>query len=298
MASASQWSPGAIFSPSQARHQLAQAKDWNYIDTWLSAKYSPKSAPPFERNNETLKILLALASWNESVDEERALVAKVEAKALEELKAETEADADAEVLEALNHNLTRDGRQSLESIAALSVSLGAASVDQAKYLAAHPTTRNIIGLTKLKFDLEQQAQRTKALHEKLLSDLDLLRNTLTKVQSDEFVPPPSLPQKTAEWNRTTKILTAKVQEYRDRLAALNNDEQPSPSLPEVIAKEKEVAALKARVLHLETQAKAFQGLPHDMDLARLEVERVRRELEMLTRQRDKLFEGLVENQGT
>jgi HAUS augmin-like complex subunit 1 len=137
----------------------------------------------------------------------------------------------------------------------------------------------------------------KALRGKLLSDLDLLRNTLTKVQSDEFVPPPSLPQKTAEWNRTTKILTAKVQEYKDRLATLNDDEQPSPSLPEIIAKEKEIAAIKTRVLHLETQSKAFQGLPHDMDLARLEVERVRRELEMLTRQRDKLFEGLVEGQG-
>src|SRR5579862_8401240 len=85
---ASQWSPGAIFSPSQARQQQAQAKDWNYIDTWLSAKYSSKSAPPFERNNETLKALLALASWNEGVDEERTLVAKVEAKALEELKSE------------------------------------------------------------------------------------------------------------------------------------------------------------------------------------------------------------------
>jgi HAUS augmin-like complex subunit 1 len=85
---ASQWSPGAIFSPSQARQQQAQAKDWNYIDTWLSVKYSPKSAPPFERNNETMKALLALAGWNEGVDEEKTLIAKVEAKALEELKSE------------------------------------------------------------------------------------------------------------------------------------------------------------------------------------------------------------------
>ncbi|KAH0543985.1 hypothetical protein FGG08_001752 [Glutinoglossum americanum] len=288
---ASQWSPGAIFSPSQARQQQAQAKDWNYIDTWLSVKYSPKSAPPFERNNETLKALLALASWNEGVDEERALVAKVEAKALEELKAEAETDADAEVLEGLNHSLTREGRRSLESIAALSVSLGSTSVDQAKL------GRSIIGLTKLRFDLEQQTQRVEVLRGKLQSDLDLLRNTLSKVQSDEFTPSPSLPQKTAEWNRATKILTTKVQEYKDRLVSLGDEEPPHPSLPEIIAEEKEIAALKARVILLETQVKAFQGLPHDIDLAKLEVGRVRRELEKLTRQRDKLFEGLVEGRG-
>jgi HAUS augmin-like complex subunit 1 len=81
------------------------------------------------------------------------------------------------------------------------------------------------------------------------------------------------------------------------LASLNDDQPPTPSLPEVVAEEKDIAALKARVLHLEAQAKAFQGLPHDTDLARLEIERVRRELEMLTRQRDKLFEGLVESHG-
>ncbi|KAI9787749.1 MAG: hypothetical protein M1839_000281 [Geoglossum umbratile] len=293
---ASQWSPGAIFSPSQARQQQAQAKDWNYIDTWLSAKYSPKSAPPFERNNETLKALLALASWNEGVDEERTLVARVETRALEELKAEgsrrkAEADADTEILEGLSHSLTRDGRQSLDSIAALSVALGTTSVEQAKL------GRGIISLTKQKFDLEQQAQRIEALRGKLQSDLDLLRSALNKIQSDEFAAAPSLPQKTAEWNRATKILTAKVQEYKDRLASLNDSEPPTPSLPEVVAEEKEIAGLKARVLHLEAQAKAFQGLPHDMDLARLEIERVRRELEVLTRQRDRLFEGLVEGRG-
>jgi HAUS augmin-like complex subunit 1 len=85
---ASQWSPGAIFSPSQARQQQVQAKDWNFIDTWLSAKCSPKSAPPFERTNETLKALLALARCNETADEEKVLVARLEAKALEELKTE------------------------------------------------------------------------------------------------------------------------------------------------------------------------------------------------------------------
>jgi flagellar motor switch protein FliM len=63
----------------------------------------------------------------------RAVASMIFFRTLTGLRGKTEADADAGVLEALNHNLTRDGRQSLESIAALSVSLGTTSVDQAKY---------------------------------------------------------------------------------------------------------------------------------------------------------------------
>merc|ERR1711939_855085 len=55
-------SPSAIFSPSVARQQQAAAKDWNYIDNWLSSKFNGKTPPPFERNNDTLKALLALAA--------------------------------------------------------------------------------------------------------------------------------------------------------------------------------------------------------------------------------------------
>jgi HAUS augmin-like complex subunit 1 len=81
-------SPGALFSPSKARALTAQAKDWNYVDTWLSAKYAPKSAPPFERNADTLKALLALAAWNEAADEKRDLMGKLEVDALKDLQAE------------------------------------------------------------------------------------------------------------------------------------------------------------------------------------------------------------------
>jgi len=76
----------AIFSPSVARLAAATAKDWNYIDSWLSAKFHGRTPPPFERNPDTLKALLALAALNESADEERDLVARVEAEALRELK--------------------------------------------------------------------------------------------------------------------------------------------------------------------------------------------------------------------
>lgn len=84
--SSSGWSSEVVFSPSKARRQLAEAKDWQYIDTWLSAKYENQQMPPFERNSDTLKALLALAARNEAADEEAHLLTELELQALEELE--------------------------------------------------------------------------------------------------------------------------------------------------------------------------------------------------------------------
>ncbi len=40
----------AIFSPSVARIAASTAKDWNYVDSWLSARFHGGSRPAFERN--------------------------------------------------------------------------------------------------------------------------------------------------------------------------------------------------------------------------------------------------------
>jgi HAUS augmin-like complex subunit 1 len=77
--------PSDLFSPSKARQQRAQAQDWAHIDSWLSYKYSGRSVPTFERNEETLKVLRELSMANERADEERAVHERVEREALKEL---------------------------------------------------------------------------------------------------------------------------------------------------------------------------------------------------------------------
>jgi hypothetical protein len=76
----------ALFSPSKARQQQAQAKDWVFVDSWLSKKYHPKGVPAFERNEETLQSLMTLVAFNERADEEQNLVEKVEREAYRELE--------------------------------------------------------------------------------------------------------------------------------------------------------------------------------------------------------------------
>ena len=118
----------AIFSPSVARAAASAAKDWSYVDTWLQRKFPGRGPPPFERNADTLRVLLSLASANEAADEERALLARLEAETLEQLRAHEQSQQEPQsedspevthqsareaILASLETSLTRDGQTAL-----------------------------------------------------------------------------------------------------------------------------------------------------------------------------------------
>ncbi|KAJ4291537.1 hypothetical protein N0V88_006134 [Collariella sp. IMI 366227] len=130
----------AIFSPSVARAAASAAKDWAFVDSWLQRKFPGCGPPPFERNADTLGALLVLASANEAADEERTLIAKLEAETLSQLKAPehsqsqvnnssdttsntTLSDARQAILTSISTSLTRDGETALDALAALSLQL-------------------------------------------------------------------------------------------------------------------------------------------------------------------------------
>lgn len=77
----------SLFSPSKAAEQQRLAKDWNYVHQFLRQKYpSPQKVPKFEENEETLRMLLALAAANEKADEGWEQVCGVEEMGLRELE--------------------------------------------------------------------------------------------------------------------------------------------------------------------------------------------------------------------
>lgn len=131
----------------------------------------------------------------------------------------------------------------------------------------------------------------------------------------QFQTPAGLMAKTGEWQRGSKQLGTKLGEYRERARRLEksvgysgprgNHRHPrgahgkggntgSIGIPELRVEERELRDLEARVRGLEGRVRGFEGLPPDKEMALLEVERMRRELEGLVRKRDGMFEGLVE----
>ena len=176
-------SPSAIFSPSIARQQLAAAKDWNYIDAWLSTKFSGKT-PPFERNNETPKS----ASCSRSLERKRrrGIANSSHAskpKALADLRAKQEADANVELLRLIEESLTPEGQTSLETLASLSVEMNQPIPDTEKL------GRSLIDLQVQAYDLEQVSDTVSILENHLNAELEKINQLIEELHSDAYQPP-------------------------------------------------------------------------------------------------------------
>ncbi|TVY42343.1 hypothetical protein LSUB1_G001400 [Lachnellula subtilissima] len=283
-------SASAVFSPSVARQQLAAAKDWNYIDSWLSTKFNGKPPPVFERNNDTLKALLALAALNETADEERELLARVEAKALQDLQAQEDANPNKHLLDSIEESLTREGQTSLEALSSLSVSLNQ------PVFALEKLGRGIIDLHITSNDLDQVADRVSILEKHLKGELKKINILITDLQSDAYQPPSDLAKRTSDYQRRIKGLAAKLPDLKEKVASLSATVGTPITIQDVKNEEDKFKALMVTVKDLEAQVKSYHGLPQDTDLARLELEGLRVELRELTRKRDSMFEGLVERE--
>jgi len=145
--------------------------------------------------------------------------------------------------------------------------------------------------------LSQSLTQLQHLQARLESELLSLRSQLNEVRSQAFQPPMSLPRQTMEWNRNTKQLRAKLEEYESRLSGLdgNSDESTASLIENVTSSEREVNELRDRFKELEARLQAYKGLPKNKNEARKEVQRVEKEWMDLQKRRDALFERLVEH---
>ncbi|KAF4976086.1 hypothetical protein FZEAL_7196 [Fusarium zealandicum] len=285
----------AIFSPSVARIAASTARDWSYVDAWLSSKFHPRPVPPFERNNDTLKALLALASANEAADEERSLLAKAEAAALAESGSGHAQPARRPLreglLEAVQHNLPTDGHTALDAMAGMALQLGVAFPE--------PETlgRRMSDLQSSVFDAEQMKARVELLHRHIDDEASHINHLLRDLQTDDYKPPSHLAKQNLEMQRKVKTLSAKLPELQDRVTALAASADSShPTIADLTRDEQDYLAMLSRRKELDLQLASFQGLPSNPDIARSELEDMRGQLRSITSQRDSVFEGLVERE--
>ncbi|KAK3384752.1 hypothetical protein B0H63DRAFT_394535 [Podospora didyma] len=301
----------AIFSPSVARAAASTAADWNFVDSWLARKFPARSPPAFERNSETLRALLALASANEAADEERALLCRLEASALAELEqqrtqsqlqsrdasisngSDPADDAREAILAQLQDHLSREGQVALSTMAILAVDVQLSFASPADIGAAMVSTAGEIQSVS-------QAEARIAILARYISSEALENARLADMltSGDEFRPAADLAKQNLETQRKIKAMAARLPELRDRVAALASSVGglPSPTVDQVRQEEETYLALLAQKKELDAQVKSFQGLPPDTNQARQELETLRNELRRITQRRDAVFEGLVERE--
>ncbi|GKT39913.1 uncharacterized protein ColSpa_00094 [Colletotrichum spaethianum] len=292
----------AIFSPSIARIAASTAKDWSYVDNWLSSKYQGRSVPAFERNPETLKALLVLANSNETADDERELVARAELGAIQESAAardqselnsdlSTSATARERMLGAVQDHLTREGRTALNSMATLSCELSVAYPD------AETLGRSMIGLHAEASELEQMRVRVQILQKYIEQESAAVDELLRTLRSDDYKPANELARQNLEMQRRVKAMAARIPELRDRKSNLNQHPVAShPTIEQIAQEEADYLGLLAQKKGLDEEVDQFSGLPDDVKSARAELEHLRAEVHTITHHRDAIFEGLVERE--
>ncbi|CEO59915.1 hypothetical protein PMG11_04565 [Penicillium brasilianum] len=285
-------------SPTKARQAAIQAKDWAYVNSWLSRQYAPKPVPHFERNEDTLRVLLTLAAANDAADEETSLQHRAREEAVQTFKVREKAEAtDAyerqknEILDEVEMCLDERGRTNLDDLADAGVTLGN---------TLNPTPEDlslsIVELTAEEFDAQDQIAKVDNLHRYLQKELVRLQDDLEELRSDKaYEMLADTQSSTSEWVRGTKVLSTKVGEYQDRIASLERNQPHGPTISELMVQEDNVIRLRETVKSLEGRVKAFHDLPKDISGARVRYKELERELLQLTRQRDTMFGKFVEH---
>lgn len=292
-------SDAAIFSPSVARQAASAAKDWSYVDGWLASKYKGRAPPPFERNPETLKALLALAGLNETADENRHLLASAEAEALQEIRSYEQGARDEdgvsafreEFLAALEDSLTKEGKASLDAMAAAALRLCISFPEPAQLGQA------MLDLQTRYFDLAQSVARVDTLQRHIDAESARLDKLLDEVNGDEYRSPADLARQNLEMQRKVKAVAMKLPEMKDKVSSLARAAGvPNPTIEQLQHDEGRYLELVEVKRSLEQQVNEFEGLPPDTDEARRQLDMLRRELRNLTDRRDAVFENLVERE--
>ncbi|KAK3375994.1 hypothetical protein B0T24DRAFT_212516 [Lasiosphaeria ovina] len=303
----------AIFSPSVARAAASTAKDWSFVDNWLARQFPGGRSPPvFERNNDTLRVLLALASANEAADEERQRIGRLEAGALRNLEQQdrnrrdndkndqAEASINATklhdtrdaILAAVEDGLSREGRVALDTMATLAVEGGIAF--------ATPTDlgQQMVEMAGKVGELEQTEGRVQVLARFLGAEALTIERLREELETSHYRPGTDLAKQNLEMQRKIKTMATRLPELRDKVTFLASSvgNMTNPTIKQVRQEEEAYLTLLARKKELDSQVKAFQGLPPDTDQARQELESLRSELRRMTQRRDAVFEGLVERE--
>ncbi|TPX25479.1 hypothetical protein DIZ76_010934 [Coccidioides immitis] len=283
-----------ISSPSKARQAASQAKDWAYVMNWLNHKYanSPNRVPNFERNEDTLKVLLNLAAANDTADEEEALIHRVREETIGLLKAEEieSPNLKLDLLEDIQAALSDESSNLLQDLAETVVLLGVPTGDVGN------RDRSLLNMTRAEFDATEQLRKLEELQKYLEKELATLHMRLEELKDEHnYETPPDLPAKTSEWLRGKRTVEAKAKEYQRRITAGRSaSDREGTKIEDLMAEEERVVKISENVKRLQKKVETFHGLPSNILDAKLEYQKLESELRSLIQQRDNLFEGLVD----
>ncbi|PHH67721.1 hypothetical protein CDD82_1177 [Ophiocordyceps australis] len=267
--------PTAIFSPSVARIAASTARDWAYIDLWLTSKLTScgNSMPSFERNKDTLQILQALAAANETVDEDNTLLARTDATVLDGL-----ADAGSyaasftkdAIVEAIHGQLSHQAHLAVDCVASLAL--------QAATPFAEPQKlgRAMMSLESTLVDMQHMSSRADLLHLHVQRSADQAKQLLDSLDSLARKSPSYAAKQNLDMQRQTKLMAAQLASHSTPDTWL--EWRHATSIDDVGCHQRVCIDLMTRGNELSAQLTALEGFVGCVDDARNSVQVLQRQL--------------------
>lgn len=280
-----------MFTPSATRIAAPAVREWTYVDSWLDHYFHGKT-PSFERNADTLRTLMALATHAETASEQERVLHKTEHEAAAELAAKSTPNATtgealrSTLLSIIEQALSAEGRTSLRSLASAHLCPDAVLTD----------VRTTLGYLSLdiqatNFANRAMTERTEAIELQLEREARHVHELIQTLEDSHIS---HLKSANASVRESVKMLVAQLSAADRGNGKLPNTAQVT--VDDIVREEQEYLALLDRKKQLDSYIAAFQGLPPDPVKAETELQSLRSQLEDMISQRDAAFEGLVQRE--
>lgn len=279
---------------------MANGKPNSLITRW-EAEYLNLSVSKPAIAAEMLRALQSLMSANRSTDERNRLLHAAKREEFDLRTQSRGSDYAHEVVDLICDSLPSTGRESLDSLAETSVLLGLMPVITSQSTVGHEIGTAIIQSTVDTQLVSDQLMALSTLRIDLEGNVKTARKQLQDINSEKMMESASaegMQAQTAQWSREMKQVSVKIQEYKDRIEALERARHvgsgiDSIKIADVLEMQERVRHRKEIVEELERRVRTFHGLPPDLMASRQEVRRARLQLDQLKRRREEMFEHMT-----
>lgn len=280
-----------MFTPSATRLTTPTARDWTYAETWIDQKVRGHSVP-FERNADTLRALLALATYSQTAEEHRQIFNKASAEtsttkvySKSRLYASQE-EYRCELVSVIEQALPEATAAVIHSHATALLSI---SEQQGNLLAR---------ILALQTEIDA-LQTTSAISNSLEAQLSREFSTIQDIGRQHRTTAGHFLQfaaKNAQLRQSVDMNVAASFETTNRCSAGQRRAGVRFLVEDVVGEEQRYLTLLKQKKDLDLHLATFQGIQTDPNEAKAELDALRSQLDGMVARRDAAFDGLVKRE--
>lgn len=280
-----------MFTPSATRLTTPTTRDWLYAENWID-QHACGQSMQFERNADTLRALLSLATFSQAAEDKRRILNRASAETNTTMTHTTRQQHIAldgysrELMSIIEQTLPETTRAGIHSHVTTVCSLGEQRRKLLAKVLALQTEINASGDT---------SERTSSLETQLSREVFTILDIGQQVReslghSFQFA------SESGQLRQAMDIPVTFSVENANACSTTHRREGVRVLVEDVIGVEQDYLSLLKQKKNLDLRLAAFQGIQMDPGEAKADIDALRNQLEGMLARRDVAFDGLVQRE--